>query len=91
MDGEMQSATYVVNYFMLCRGETEACRTLLDLGVDINGNVNGNTPAMAAVIGAPSFEALKLIVSNPNLKLDAKVHCAGCSCTFIFYSVFASY
>ena len=65
----------VVTVFMLCRGEAEMCYTLLDLGADINGSINDVTPLLAATIAAPSFEIMKLLISNPNVKLDIKVPC----------------
>ena len=59
---------------MLYRGDAEACRTLLDLGADVNGSINDLTPLEVATIAAPSFKTMKLLVSNPNVKLDVKVH-----------------
>ena len=55
------------------RGETETCRALLDSGADINGKWLSSTPLLATAFGNASLKTLKLLVSNPNLKLDAKV------------------
>lgn len=65
----------IVMVLMLCRGDAEACRTLLDLGADINGNLKGLTAVMAATIGVPSFKTMKVLVSDPNVKLDIEVPC----------------
>ena len=69
----------IVMVFMSCRGEAEVCHTLLDLGADINGNMDNVTPLMATLFGITSFKTMKLIVSNPNLKLETEVHHAWLS------------
>ena len=69
-----ESFTYV-EWYLCCiyRGEEEACHTLLDLGADINGSMNDFTPLLAAIVADPSFQLMKLLVGNPNVKLDSKV------------------
>ena len=68
-----------VMMYMLCRGEAEVCHTLLDLGADINGSMENVSPLTAILCGIPSFKTMKLIISNPNLKLETEVHHAWLS------------